>query len=246
MKNQYFGDTRDLFKYDLVLEFLLRGELMSRFTFIPMLTEDQPKYGNHRTNYAKAKAGTGRRELRDFLATCLEEGRRDICELKRFVRCSSLTRGIHLTIYGEGRFFSSQSRDKYFAQTNPDLLKRSVILVDPDIGLEVNGMRGREEQYVRYDEVKLLYDMMDEFSVLLLFQFIPRVERAPYFSKIIMELGKRVTGDNPVYFISDNQIVFFVLAKSPELDRLVNNVLRSYGHRYDLLWGKGSEAGCRL
>lgn len=28
MKNQYFGDTRDLFKYDLVLELLLRNEFL--------------------------------------------------------------------------------------------------------------------------------------------------------------------------------------------------------------------------
>ena len=45
MKNQYFGDNRDLFKYDLV-HTIIRARhagLPSRFTFIPMLTKDEKR-----------------------------------------------------------------------------------------------------------------------------------------------------------------------------------------------------------
>lgn len=52
MKNQYFGDTRDLLKYDLALELLLRCNL-SRLTFIPMLTRDEPNTHGSRTDYGK-------------------------------------------------------------------------------------------------------------------------------------------------------------------------------------------------
>lgn len=49
MKNQYFGDTRDLFKYDLILELLLENDFLERFTFIPMLTEDTENLHGRRT-----------------------------------------------------------------------------------------------------------------------------------------------------------------------------------------------------
>ncbi|MCJ2670040.1 MAG: hypothetical protein LN416_05970, partial [Candidatus Thermoplasmatota archaeon] len=62
MKNQYFGDTRDLFKYDLVLELLLGTELR-RFTFIPMLTRDEESSDGGKTDYGNATAGTQRRFL---------------------------------------------------------------------------------------------------------------------------------------------------------------------------------------
>ena len=40
MKNQYFGDNRDLFKYDLFLKIIQKTDSVNRFTFIPMLTPD--------------------------------------------------------------------------------------------------------------------------------------------------------------------------------------------------------------
>ena len=44
MKNQFFGDNRDLFKYDLILSVVKGVDQIRQFTFIPMLTKD---YGNH-------------------------------------------------------------------------------------------------------------------------------------------------------------------------------------------------------
>ena len=40
MKNQYFGDTRDLFKYDLALHIIEGIWSIRALTFIPMLTPD--------------------------------------------------------------------------------------------------------------------------------------------------------------------------------------------------------------
>ena len=51
MKNQYFGDIKDLFKYDLG-EFLI-NEIpeLERFTFIPMLTPDDKGPDGNKLNY---------------------------------------------------------------------------------------------------------------------------------------------------------------------------------------------------
>jgi len=39
MKNQYFGDINDFFKYDLVLSLIEKIENFKCFTLIPMLTK---------------------------------------------------------------------------------------------------------------------------------------------------------------------------------------------------------------
>ena len=40
MNRQFFGDTRDLFKYDLVRHVMKALPVFDSFTFIPMLTEE--------------------------------------------------------------------------------------------------------------------------------------------------------------------------------------------------------------
>jgi len=71
MKNQYFGDNRDLFKYDLIIEILTKGEFIRHFTFIPMLTEDDDTKHGGKTNRNEAKAGTKNIELKNFLNKCV-------------------------------------------------------------------------------------------------------------------------------------------------------------------------------
>ena len=237
MKNQYFGDTRDLFKYDLILEILLKSNL-KHFTFIPMLTKNEPNNYGGRINYNKARAGTSRMMLKNFLEKCVRENRRNIKELEKFFRNNKLPKKIRLTIYKKNSYFSNKTRKEYFSEINGKLLTRSVILVDPDIGLEVENIRGREEKYIKYEEVKLLYDYMDKHSTLLIFQFIPRVKRKEYFSKVSKRLKQKVTRESPVYYISDNQIVFFVLTKNPKLLNSLKNIIGKYANFYGLTMGK--------
>lgn len=236
MKNQYFADIRDLFKYDLVLEFLLQSGL-KRFTFIPMLTKDEPDYRGGRTDYSKARAGTDRKELAEHLMACIKEGRRDIGELGRVMRSSAPTAGIDLTIYAKDLVFTHEARRRYFDRIDHGLLERSIILVDPDVGLEVKSMGGREERYVAYNEIKLLYDRMDGRSVLIVFQFIPRVRRIPYISRLRTRLARHVARDGGVCYVSDNQVVLLALAKGSRSKHLARNVIIGYAKRYGLLSG---------
>ncbi len=237
MKNQYFGDTRDLFKYDLALELLLQCNLR-RLTFIPMLTRDKPNTHGCRTNYSKTTAGTRRVVLRRFLERCVKGERRNIRELEFFFEDGRLPTHIEFTIYRRENYFSHETRDQYFSAIRKDLLTRSLILVDPDIGFEVNSMKGREEKYIRYKEVKLLHDRMDPHSILMVFQFIPRVEREIYFSKISSLLKDEVNREHALRFVSDNQVVFFILVKSQKLQDRIEYTLQAYAKRYGLTTGK--------
>lgn len=232
MKNQYFGDTRDLFKYDLILEILRKSDILNHFTFIPMLTGSDGTSDGMKIDYSKAKAGVRRKELVDFLQRCVRSGRRNIEELKRFFKDSELTKELSITIYKKDEHFSHEERGKYFAEIGKKLLSKSLILVDPDTGLEVESMRGMEEKYVKYEEVKSLYDRMARDSVLMIWQFIPRVKRKPYFSKVSKRLKKKV-GNLPIW-ISDNKVVFFLLTKDPGLRESIGKIVDEYGKFYQL------------
>jgi hypothetical protein len=236
VKNQYFGDTRDLFKYDLVLELLLKNDFLERFTFIPMLTEDSHDFHGGRTNYHHARAGTQREELRSFLARCIAENRRNIGELEGFFN-SGLPRKVDFTIYRKNEYFSHEARARYFSEIGEWLLSRSAILIDPDIGLEVKSMGGREQSYIAYAEVELLFKRMDRNSVLIVFQFIPRVKRGGYFSHIGRKLKKRPDSSSVLY-ISDNQVAFFLLTKDADVQRQITNTINEYSRTYGLMIGK--------
>jgi hypothetical protein len=236
MKNQYFGDISDLFKWDLVLEILTKIRGLNHFTYIPMLTPDDDSKDGMRLDYSKKCAGAKREELVKFLQDCVKRGKRDIKELKRFFKESELTKGLSIDIYKESEYFSHEKREEYFANINKNLLSNSLIEVDQDIGIEVKSMKGREEKYIKYEEINILFNQMDENSVLMIWQFIPRVKREPYFLKLSEKL-ETITGTRPLY-ISDNRVVFFILVKNERLRNLVHSVICEYAKIYGLLVGK--------
>lgn len=236
MKNQYFGDSRDLFKYDLVLELLQETELR-RFTFVPMLTRDEKTSHGGKTNYARGRPGTQRHFLTRFLQDCLSGGRRDIRELERLFREAEELARFELSIHGEATYFTHEDRKRYFSSIGEEQLIGSIIVVDPDNGLEVKNPTGGKAKYIMYEEVKGLYRRMDDRSVLIVFQYIPRVKRGEFFSRICGRLSSESTGGSPVQFVSDNQVAFFALTKRGAVREAVGDALASYAKPYELITG---------
>jgi len=229
VKNQYFGDNRDLFKYDLIYQIVQAG-LVKRFTFITMLTENDGTGQGGVTNRGKAKAGKQNEEVVKFLDKCIGENKRNIKQLESFFG----KYGISIRIYKKDEHFISRTRQEYFKQIKDELLTKSLILVDPDIGLKDEDER-LTDKYLSYSEVKSLYEHMDKSSVLMIFQFIPRVNRETYFPGISKKLREKV-GNLPLY-ISDNQIVFFFLTKSKSLRESLSKEISKYGKCYGLKVG---------
>ena len=165
MKNQYFGDNRDLFKYDLILRIIQAG-LVNHFIYIPMLTKnDDSKQGGERDR-CKARFGWKNQELCEFLNEFEEESERDIRQLGRFFgKC-----GIKMKVYG--RDFLHEGRKEYFEAIGNDFLSKSLIFVDPDIGLEIN--KRSREKHVLYCEVSSLHENMGESPILMIYRHFPR------------------------------------------------------------------------
>ena len=224
MKNQYFGDNRDLFKYDLVYR-VMEADLVNHFTFIPMLTRNEDKKHGQECNRDEAKAGTENEELMSFLDGCVKEGRRYIKQLE----CFFAQRAVNMTIYcGKDKYFSHERRQEYFERIGDGLLSESLVLVDPDIGLEVK--RSREE-HILYREVKDLYERMDRASILMIYQHFPRKPRQQYLNTRFEDLKEKITGDWPIC-VDDNEIIFFFLTKNKSLEESLTEVIGDYAERY--------------
>jgi hypothetical protein len=224
MKNQYFGDNKDLFTYDLIFQ-IMRAGLAGHFTFIPMLTPDNDRRHGKKYNRDKARAGNKNVELMAFLDACVHEGRRNIEEVKEFFARYEIEMTIY---YGKESHFSLQNRKEYFTQIDDRLLENSLIFVDPDIGLEV---RNPGEEHLLYSEVKSLYERMDRSSILMIFQHFPRRARQRYLNMRAEELKEKVLGDYPVC-IDDNEAIFFFLTKDRDLENSLITAIGEYTESY--------------
>jgi len=223
MKNKYFGDTRDLFKYDLILRITQGVVSIHRFLFIPMLTSDDDSSDGSKTNYTKAKAGTQNKELMTYLKDCVNRNRRNIMEIEPYFKSN----GIEIYIHKE--LLIHKNRRDYFGSVKikKEFFSNSLVFVDPDIGLEVE--RSKEKHFL-YREAKDIYDYTDGNSILMIYQHFPRENHKEYLHRRINEL-ENLTEDLPIY-ISDNEIIFFLLTKSCEvknqLERTINKYKRDY------------------
>lgn len=227
MKNQYFGDIRDLFKYDLIFQIMKNIDFINHFIFIPMLTEnDGGRDGNknNKKDYNTAKAGTKNRELKNFLLKCIMEEKKNVLEIINYFTLND----IEIDIYDENGYFNNKNRNNYFRNIGQKLSPNSLIFIDPDNGLEV---KNSTEKHLLYCEVKDIYDKMENKSILMLYQHFPRENHDRYLERRLIEL-ERVIGNTPLY-ISDDEIIFFFLTKNT--NTFLTNILDSYKESYHSL-----------
>jgi hypothetical protein len=217
MKNQFFGDTRDLFKFDLI-EHVMKGlDELKCFAYIPMLTPDgEPK---------SIKPGTKNKDLVAFF----NEGRkRDIHDIQKHFK----QRGITAKIHGEkGVYFKNdkESRRKYFDQINDDWLVNSLVFLDPDTGIEP---KNPQKKHVLFSEIEQIYKRMSKNSAMMIFQFKPQGENIEETRETkSREIKDKVTGERPMCAYS-YPVAFFFLAKSKATRNNLWNCLNAYKSTY--------------
>jgi hypothetical protein len=230
----FFGDARDLFKFDLVRHIMKAFPDLASFTFIPMLTEDDPPSGQKtaRTRdlglaLKKGKAGTQNRNLMEDMGRLQEIDD----DLSYFHGIQSYFKKENILVDVLHRdTFSHELRENYFRKVFENFPKNSLIFLDPDTGLEV---KNPTQRHLLYDEVKRIFDRMDHQSVLMIYQHLPRVIRNGYIKKRCRELAA-LTHSRPET-ITDNEIVFFILTKNPRHKTRLCAVLGEYADRYNTL-----------
>ena len=234
MNGRYFGDTRDLFKFDLVRHIMKSLPELAGFTFVPMLTGTEAE--GYRKNSAKkdlekayrsGKAGSQNRELREHL-TMLQVTDDDL-EYITGIRSYFDKEMILIDIPGRHRF-TNHDRDTYFRSVFNEFPKNSLIFFDPDTGLEEDRPNSK---HLLLSEVKTVYDRMDSGSILMIYQHFPRVKHEECVRRRCMQLEER-TGSGPAV-ITDNEIVFFLLAKNQKFAARLKNVVECYADTYPAL-----------
>ena len=173
MKDQFFGNKRDYFKYALVLD-LMCSLGISRFTNIVMLTGSGYNTKGGKTNYS---CGNRRRTLYHFLQSVANgpEDERKVVRLREYFTESYP--GIEYIPYmndsDKDQCFSGSNRDSYFDGISGADLQKAVILVDPDTGLlpRSRNPRGNEgHKWVTRCEISKLKEKMGTSSILMMFQ----------------------------------------------------------------------------
>lgn len=226
MKNQYFGDRNDMFKYDLALTLVERLDAVSGFTFVPMLTPDDGRSDGSLTDYRQL--GRHRPSLYGFLGDCVADpSRRGVTSLRRYMAENAPAVRYHPHM--DDAVLCASNRGDYFAAVSPFALEDSVILVDPDNGFEVASMSARTaEKYLRYAELASLYEAMGERSVLLAYQHWARVKREVEFDRISQRIKDVLPDAASVACVSSGSIGFFAIAKTRTLGKPALGVMREF------------------
>src|SRR5665811_1656612 len=96
-------------------------------------------------------------------------------------------------------------RKQYFDSIHSSILNQSVILIDPDNGLEVKSMRsGTGHKYLKYKELGTIYTRMDSNSIVIVYQHLPRVKREYFFAQVGEKIGHGTNTKNLIC-LSDNR-----------------------------------------
>jgi hypothetical protein len=222
MKNQYFGDRNDYFKYDLLVS-LAEQLAAKRLSIIWMLTRNDESQDGQEISYAK---GAGHRDLYRFLRKSLDGGVRNVARLDEYFKEAGY--GFEYCPYGAERLFLHRDRAAYFGEIPKANLDDAVVFLDPDNGLEVKSTGdGNGDRYVTYDEVASIYGRMEETSVLVVYQHLPHVHRKLFLYRTADKLMQDLRRPMPVS-ISDNQIALIILAKTKKRQEEVRRALHEY------------------
>jgi len=234
MNIRFSGDTRDLFKFDLVRHLMKSFPELASFTFIPMLTdkdESTKKKKSATTDLLKAvkagKAGSQNRSLMENLGKLQEI--EDDMEYFSGIESYFRQENIIVDVLQKDRF-SHEHRANYFGKLFEKFPKKSLVFLDPDTGLEV---RNPTRRHLLFDEVKKIADHMDNTSILMIYQHFPREIHNGYIRSRCAQLSE-LTGIPPVS-ITDNEIVFFLLVKEPNVRKRLIDVVANYANSYPML-----------
>jgi hypothetical protein len=236
MKNQYFANGRDLFKYDLLLDVLAGAPALRQLTFIPMLTPNDATQEGGRFTRAAPRRRPG---ILNFLNQCVREGRRDISCLHELLTAE----GVEYMLYGEKDYFDATQRDAYFAAIPNTALDAALIFFDPDVGLETGNMgymrRSGLEKYLTYEAVLSVFKRAARSSGLVIYQHLQRNKRklADDILAKASALGSTLNVPSIAY-ITDDDVAFLGLGVGPATHRAIITAFEKHGERHSLAAGE--------
>lgn len=240
MKNQYFADRRDLFKYDLLLD-LVEAHGGRRLTYVPMLT---PNDGSSEGKLSQADCRNRKRDVFEFLKSCADNEQRDIRKLRDLMPHF----GVTFLPYRDARLFTQVHRAEYFEDVPSDSLRNSVVFFDPDIGLETRTSsymaRSGREKYLLYAELSGVWSRMPEDSVLVVYQHLQKdaTKRAGDVARRLTDFRERLGAVSLA--VQWHDLAFLVSVRQAEAAERIRKALRDHSDRHEVVL-YGMEASLR-
>jgi hypothetical protein len=221
MKNQYFGDKRDYFKYDVLDRLAAELSEVQRLTCLWMLTPSD------RTGHGKEPflPDPELPELTAFFRSRLSS--RDPMQTRAGeMRTYFAGRSFDFFSYRDDREdFGAATRTDYFASVPDWALRRAVVFFDPDVGMEP---ASSTEKHLRFGELSGVLARMDETSVAVIFQY---ARRAPdFWASMARDFWAKV--HRPLAYIAEPALAFYVLTSSPERRNAALEVLKRIAGRH--------------
>lgn len=213
MKDQYFGDKRDLFKFDLVLDIIAATDLR-KFGYVPMLT---PPDASGHGGLASRMAGGRSQVVFDFLASVRASGKLRLSRLRGLFDAFPNICYMPYRDTLDGGEYSHALRGLYFSGLPDEFLRDSCVLLDPDIGLERG--RGDPAKYLHFDSLATLFSRCRDGLVVVYQQLQKNAHlRLARISGDISRIRTCLAAGS-VSFIRDGDIAFYVLARDPGVGR---------------------------
>lgn len=204
MKNQYFGDKRDLFKFTLLQTLVDEIPGIEALTCVWLLTP--PSSNNDGSRHFRAQ--TSQSELAAFLKRCLDSGQRDVRQFAQYMvghRAKYVSYGDDPTSY-----FTSHSRSTYFNGIPTHGLRRAVVFFDPDNGLEPRSVLSAA--HIRLAEARSVFDRMDSASVAVVYQHLPRQPARTFWPTAAARLRDAL--ESSTCFVASGDIGFLISVRS--------------------------------
>lgn len=235
LKDQYFGDRRDIFKYDLLTEIALSLPSGPTLTFVPMLTCPDGKKEGSLTAYDQ---DLSRDVIYSFLRDAVSTNGRRLARLRQLMP----QLGVDLFLFrGDSehdQYFEHPSRDDYFVAIPDRELSRSVLFLDPDVGLETGSVsymrRNGLEKYLFYSELERLFHRASAKTILVVYQHLQNDKR-----RVRDDLRRRLRAvvqalhTSSATAVSDGEVAFLVTARD-QVGEHAARVLSGYASRHSL------------
>lgn len=218
MKDQYFGDGRDYFKYDVLESILEADQDLEQLTCVWMLTRPD----GTRQGRVPFVPDPELPELTTFFHEHQDPVARRVAAMPAYLG----RKGLKVFSYRDDRDdFSSLNRSEYFRQIPDGALSRSVVFFDPDNGLEP--IRATE-RHLLFSELRSVLVRMDASSVAVVFQYCRRV--AAFWESMGKEIVERLAVT--VLWIVEPAVGFYVIPRDPAKSPLLRSTLRKVAGRH--------------
>ncbi len=224
MKNSFFADKHDFFKWDLLLTMMEDIPELVQLTYIPMLTPN-----DRGGNAQDTAAGDRHTRLFEFFDGCLKQDRQNIKELRRFFQ----EQQYKYTPYRDCRYFEHKARKSYFEEIPNPALRQALVFLDPDTGLEPRTRPAEADKYVCYPDLHRIFYRMDGSSVLVVYQHRARGKK---WEEIVPNKCRRIgeiLAREDCMCVSHSEVAFFAVAKSSHTSQHMQTVLKEYAELTD-------------